>query len=71
MKAPDAIHYNPDPRYLRELLERAGVTQNEAARAIGVAPRTMRSYLSTADDPKSRQAAPYCVQFALEALAGQ
>jgi DNA-binding XRE family transcriptional regulator len=71
VKAPDAIYHNPDPLYLRELLQRAGVTQTEAARALGISPRAMRSYLSTSADPKSRQAAPYCVQYALEALAGR
>lgn len=65
---PDVIYHNPDPQYLRKLLARAGLTQNQAADRLGIGHRTMRSYLSTATD-KSHQAAPYCVQFALEALA--
>jgi hypothetical protein len=67
---PDARLHNPDPLYLRQLLERAGLKQAEAASLLGVSPRTMRSYLSTAADPKSRQVVPYCVQYGLEALAG-
>jgi predicted transcriptional regulator len=65
---PHVSHHNPDPDYLRELLARANVTQQEAAAAIGVSPRAMRSYLS--QTKASRKEAPYVVQFALEALAG-
>ena len=58
---PDATRHDPRPEYLRALLERAGVSQREAARRIGISERMMRYYL--ADRP-----APYPVQFALEAL---
>lgn len=60
---PDASLRNPSPRYLRGLLDAAGVTPAEAARMVGVQLRTMRSYLS------DQAGAPYLVQFALEALA--
>lgn len=70
MAVPDSATHNPDPAYLRGLIERAGLTQRAAARAIGVSERIMRQYLadrvaSTAMD------APYPVQFALECLAGK
>lgn len=65
---PDATRYNPAPAYLRGLLERAGVSQQAAARAIGISPRTMRYYLCAPDSPGYRPA-PYPVQYALEMLA--
>jgi len=67
MPRPDAQLRNPNPEYLRDLLRMANLTQDGAARAIGVAPRTMRSYLSA--NPKDHADAPYTVQYALEGLA--
>lgn len=65
---PDSSRHNPDPRYLRGLLEQAGISQNRAAGTIGISARMMRYYLT---DPKSDgyRPAPYLVQFALECLA--
>ena len=68
MKKPDASHHNPDPRYLRGLLEQAGVTQRQAAHLLGLSDRVMRYYLSD-EDSDGHRAAPYTVQFALECLA--
>ncbi len=62
---PDISKYNPDPQYLRDLLECAGLTQRKAAELIGVSERSFRDYLN--GNHKSK--APYTVQFALEALA--
>lgn len=59
---PNALKHNPDPAYLRELLERAGLSQREAARRIGISERVMRYYLS------GEREAPYPVQYALENL---
>lgn len=59
---PTATKHNPDPAYLRELLERAGLSQREAARRIGISERVMRYYLS------GEREAPYPVQYALENL---
>lgn len=59
---PNASKLNPDPAYLRELLERAGLSQREAARRIGISERVMRYYLS------GEREAPYPVQYALESL---
>jgi len=64
---PDATKHNPSPDYLRALLDRAGVSQREAARRIGVSERMMRYYLADADN----RPAPYVVQYALESLALQ
>ncbi|MCQ4256295.1 hypothetical protein [Stutzerimonas stutzeri] len=68
MKKPDASNHNPDPRYLRGLLEQAGVTQRQAAQFLGISDRVMRYYLSD-EASESYRAAPYTVQFALECLA--
>ena len=64
---PDATKHNPSPDYLRALLVRAGVSQREAARRIGVSERVMRYYL--APEASDYRPAPYVVQFALESLA--
>ncbi len=68
MRRPDASLHSPDPRYLRGLLEKAGVSQRRAAQLLGISERVMRYYL--ADEASlSYRAAPYPVQFALECLA--
>ena len=66
---PDATLHNPDPRYLRGLIEAAGLTQREAARRVGVSERMMRYYLTDAESAGYRPA-PYPVQFAIEHLVG-
>ncbi len=63
----DASNHNPDPRYLRGLYEGAGLTQEEAARRIGITARALRNYVS---ETAGREA-PYPVQFALECLANE
>lgn len=65
---PNASNHNPDPRYLRGLVERAGLTQRAAACALGISDRAMRYYLSDEVSATFRPA-PYPVQFALECLA--
>lgn len=62
---PDASKYDPRPEYLRALLDRAGLTQDDAAERIGISPRAMRNYLSKL----ANRPAPYVVQYALERLA--
>lgn len=64
---PDATLHDPRPEILRALLARAGVSQREAARRIGVSERMMRYYL--APESADYRPAPYVVQFALESLA--
>lgn len=65
---PNAENYKRDPQYLREMIKRAGISQRQAARLIGIDERLMRAYLA---DPslKSAREAPYAVQFCLETLA--
>lgn len=65
--SPDSTKHDPRPEYLRALLDRAGLSQREAARRIGVSERMMRYYL--ADDAADHRDAPYPVQFAIESLA--
>ena len=66
---PDAEKkYNPDPEYLKKLLKRSGLTQNEASRRLGIPERLLRRYLQnpcSATYVKAR----YVVQFCLEALS--
>lgn len=68
MNAPSATDHNPDPEYLRGLIERAGLSQREAARRIGIGERIMRMYLAPRT-AATAQTAPYPVQYALERLA--
>ena len=63
---PDSSKHDPRPEYLRALLDRAGLSQREAARRISVSERVMRYYL--APDAADYRPAPYVVQFALESL---
>lgn len=67
MKPESSLH-NPDPRYLRGLLDSAGISQREAARRIGISERVMRYYLAD-EGSEQHRTAPYPVQFAIEALA--
>lgn len=60
---PDPREHNPDPDYLRSLIEAAGLSQRGAAKAIGISERAMRYYLS------GDRGCSYPVQFALESLA--
>ena len=60
---PDSTKHNPDPAYLRGLVERSGLSQRECARRIGLSDRAMRYYLAGERKPM------YAVQFAMEALA--
>lgn len=61
-------HRPIDPAYYRRLLERAGLSQSEAARVIGVDGRTMRGYV-TDNEGARRGPVPYPVQVTLELLA--
>lgn len=65
---PNAYHHNPDPKYLRGLLEKAGVSRSEAARLLGMSRTGFNNYLRDEDEPLYRTA-DYRVQFALECLA--
>jgi len=43
---PNAASHNPDPAYLRGLLDAAGLSQRKAAELLGISDRVMRYYLS-------------------------
>lgn len=60
---PNAIQHNPSPNYLRDLIEKSGLSQRQAARLVGINERTMRYYLT------DERECPYPVQFCLESLA--
>ncbi|MBT2375541.1 helix-turn-helix domain-containing protein [Pseudomonas fluorescens] len=65
---PDADHHNPDPQYLRGLLEQAGISRSKAARLLGMSRNGFNNYLRDESEPLYR-IADYRVQFALECLA--
>lgn len=65
--APD--FYLPDAGYLRRLCLAAGLSPQQAAKAIGIAPRSMRYYLTPPEPGADFRVAPYPVQYALEVLA--
>lgn len=65
---PDASSHNPDPRYLRGLRERTGLTQRQLADLFGMGRRMIQYYEADESDG-SHRSAPYLYQFALERLA--
>ena len=66
---PDAKNHNPDPKYIRALIRKTGLSQVRAGAQIGIPARTMRYYVSL--DPESHRPAPYPVQYTLEQLAAR
>ena len=62
---PNPSRHYPNPAYIKELISRTGLSQQAAARAIGVSPRIMRYYLA------GKVKIPYPVQYALESLPGK
>jgi hypothetical protein len=66
---PNIVLHNPDPQYIRHLLDEAGLNQCEAARVLGITPRSMRHYVAIGDARYSP--CPYSIQYCLEALAGK
>lgn len=65
---PDSSKYNPDPAYLKSLIAKAGISQREAARRLGVNERLFRMYIADRSS-KSAQNCTYAVQFCLEVMA--
>jgi transcriptional regulator with XRE-family HTH domain len=57
---PNPANHRESPGYLRELVERAQMSQEEIADACGIARRTFRRYLS------SEASISYPVQFTVE-----
>lgn len=64
---PDATLHTANAEYMRSLVKACGMTQAQAAEAIGINERTMRNYLS--QDPDTFRPAPYTTQYTLEQLA--
>ncbi|MFA5976540.1 MAG: hypothetical protein WC859_10315 [Elusimicrobiota bacterium] len=75
MAKPNAQHHNPDPAYLLQLLEKAELSQSEAARRLGISDRMMRLYLAFPErrdgqgTVAKRVECPYPIQYCLEQLA--
>jgi len=65
MTLPNAEYHDPDPDYMRSLVEESGLSQRKAAAQIGVDERTMRSWIS------GDRAFPYSAQFTMEQLANR
>jgi len=61
---PDIKKYNPDSKYIRELLEKSGYSQRGFAREFGISERMFRYYL----DDKSPHKISYPLQFLLESV---
>lgn len=68
MLKPDSSRHNPDPRYLRGLVDKAGISQRQAAELLGLSWPGFRNYLRD-ESHQLYRAAPYTVQFALECMA--
>ncbi len=60
---PDVAQHRPDGAYVRELIQKAGLSQRGAARLLGEDERSMRYWCS------GEREIPYVVQFCLEVLA--
>ena len=59
---PNPDKHNPDPAYIKSLLERANLSPLKAGRAIGLGERIIYYYLD------GQRTCPYPVQFCLECL---
>ena len=61
---PDATRFNPDPAYIRALINKTGLTLSGCAHTIGVPAATLEEYTKRS----SRNKYKYPVQFALECI---
>lgn len=64
----DPTNHNPDPAYLRGLIEKIELSQRKIAALLGIDERTFRMYLANRK-AKNILDCPYVVQFCLEWLA--
>lgn len=62
---PDASTHNTDPKYQRDLILSANMTQDQLAAAVGVTDKTIRNWIS------GRQKWPYAAQFCVECIVLQ
>ena len=68
MSKPDIENHNPDPQYLRALIDKSGLSQRECARRLGISPRALRQYI-THEYNATYTPVLYVVQYGLEGLA--
>jgi len=68
MNKPNIENHNPDPQYLRGLIDKTGLSQRECARRLGISPRALRQYI-THEYNSSYEPVPYTTQYGLEGLA--
>jgi hypothetical protein len=59
---PSAAEYNPDPVYLKELIDSTGLDPREIGVILGHDRRTIERWLA------GERRFPYSIQFALECL---
>ena len=62
---PDVSRHNPDPTYVRSLIDDIGLPQRQIARILGVDETLFRKYITHTHNASYREC-PYLVQFALE-----
>ncbi len=65
---PNIKKHNPNPKYLRGLIDETGLPQRAIARQLGVSERIFRQYITHTDN-QSYIECPYPVQFSLERLS--
>ena len=68
MKKPNIAEWNPDPGYLRSLIQQTGYGVNRLAAELGVRNREFRYYISPVDSA-TYKVAPYWFQYLLECVA--
>ena len=66
---PNKSFYNPDPDYIRALIEATGLSQRAVAEQIGVSERMIRYYVTRHRDDTKGQKVTYVAQYAIERLA--
>ena len=64
-RPPRPERYNPECKYLHDLIELAGLEVEEVARLAGLTARSIRNYLNPDHDSRH----PYLLQWMLETLA--
>lgn len=65
---PNVKLHNPDPNYIRGLIEKSGLDHDALSKRLGICTRSIRLYVADLD-VKTRRDTPYCIQYALEQLA--
>lgn len=66
MKPNAKKYHNPDPAYLRGLIENSTYSQREVARLIGITDRSLRLYITI--EGRNKRPIPYSIQYCVEQL---